>query len=137
MFDPKSGLEVTIHPFGSEDSYHKWKAPSNSALYARDRNECYIEAVTGERFGIRIVAHPVFSWRSQSCLGVDYILDDTIVISRVWVDDIKARPTSKITQSWDLDSYDRYYDKETRETALSFEQVAIGKYLFSSIRSTA
>ena len=80
MFDPNTGLEAIILPFGSKDSYHEWKAPTNSRFHAAGRNECFIDAVNNERYTIKVIAHPPFKWMNTSQLGVAICIDGKVSI---------------------------------------------------------
>jgi len=54
--DANTGIEVTVKPYGSQDCYAEWKAPNfPSELRPNDRDDCYIEAVAGERFALQVV----------------------------------------------------------------------------------
>lgn len=75
MFDPEIGIEVQFAPFNSRDSYQEYKAPSSSDLYAPDRNECFIKAVTGERFQVKVSVHPLFAWKNEPNLRVKFVLN--------------------------------------------------------------
>lgn len=79
MWDPKTGVEVRIKPYGSNDPYQEFKAPSRSQLFAEGRSECFIEAVADERYTIEVIVHPLFQWQRSPNLAVNYKLDGGIV----------------------------------------------------------
>jgi hypothetical protein len=60
MWDPRSGIEVRVKPYNSPDPYQEYKAKSTSELFAGDQNVCFIEAVTGQRFVVEVIVHPLF-----------------------------------------------------------------------------
>ncbi|KJY01627.1 hypothetical protein TI39_contig285g00003 [Zymoseptoria brevis] len=78
MFDIANGIEVLISPYHeteSADPYHEWKAPRKSKLFAHGRNECYIEAVHRERFGIEVTFHPHFDWHGAPQVKISVEID--------------------------------------------------------------
>lgn len=79
MIDIANGIEVIISPYNETeptDPYHEWKAPrKNKKLFADGRNECYIEAVHNERFGMEMILHTHFDWHGAPQVQISVVID--------------------------------------------------------------
>lgn len=63
MRDTTTDIEVHIKPYGSGQPYPEWQARMSSIeLRTEGRNECYIEAVAGERFAVQLMLPSRFDW---------------------------------------------------------------------------
>lgn len=125
MWDPQTGIEVRIKPYGSKDPYQEYKAPTNSKLFAQDRNECFIEAVADERYTIEVIVHPLFQWQRSPPLSVDYKLDGGMVYLWGHLDN----PRKKEAVSDELKSFKSFIDGTRTKCGLTFGAVSLGKVL--------
>ena len=123
MWDPRTGIEVQIKPYGSNDAYFEYKAKSTSSHYAKGRNEIFIEAVTDERYVVRVIVWPVCQWGKSRDLWVDYELDGGDVQRRT----ILSRPQSAGQNVTDtLSSFEKYIDGTYTRCGLTFAPSLIG-----------
>lgn len=123
MWDPNTGIEILIKPHGSKDSYHEYKAPTTSKLFAQGRNECFIEAVADERYIIEVIVHPLFQWQKAKHLLVSYQLDGGIVQKNVVLDK-PHKPQSVVNE---LKSFHAYVDGSYGKYSLTFGAVNMGR----------
>ena len=128
MWDADSGIEVVIKPYGSPDAYHEWKAPSHSDLHQPNGNECFFEAVTGERFMIRIILHQSFSWKRQKAVSVRVNLDDTFEASVFFTKPEDKRPQ---TLTEDVESFVHTDETGASISGFTFGKVEVGECLRS------
>lgn len=90
MIDPANAVEVLVKPYGSADAYHEYKASTASKLYPGDRNECYVEAITNERFVVEIILHPLFRWKGSPDVRALVEIDGGTFSTYGWFDSLKA-----------------------------------------------
>ena len=107
MYDPTSGIEVYIRPYGTDDQYTEYEAPRGSPLYTGNLRERYIEAITDERFEMVVILRPEFSFKGKTHACIEYDIDKgTIVMEEYieWLDKEHGRPitdvASHVTTRW-------------------------------------
>lgn len=73
MFDPKSGVEVTIVPRNSKP--REWYDLRDADGPRPIHNKCQIEATPGQKFAIKIKLHPGFEFRGYASTTAFFTVD--------------------------------------------------------------
>ncbi|KAK3649271.1 hypothetical protein LTR56_006172 [Elasticomyces elasticus] len=79
MLDAKSNIRAYIKPYGKGDGrampYRGYRTPKESPLYTGAENECYISAVTNERFIMRVNIPKTFDFKKSTHVQISYLID--------------------------------------------------------------
>ncbi|KAK5739865.1 hypothetical protein LTR17_004961 [Elasticomyces elasticus] len=75
MIDAKTGFEATVRPYKSPKRYTEYRAPRESPLYTDDASDCYIAAVTDERFVVDINIPASFDFKKYTDLELECCID--------------------------------------------------------------
>lgn len=129
MIDSETGIEAYVQKYQANDHYKEYKASSESPFYTGNSNECYIEAITGERFQIGVVV-PKFNFKGYSHIEVTWDIDGGSVDCSSHFE--KPRKRNVVLEPM----FDEYIGKvagETRSIGLSFGEVQRSKYSLPSL----
>ena len=129
MFDPKTGLEVLVRPFASEDPYQEYKSESCSYVPANSGNECYIEAITEERFAVKVIVHPVFNFKGCSDLHVRYGIDGGTIRSYGYIRKPTGEGRNRSTLSDEASCFIDCANGVWRKYGFRFREVKTSKQL--------
>jgi hypothetical protein len=132
MIDPTTAIEVIVKPMNSARSsepYHEWKASHKGDQVGVAPNECYIEAVDGERFQIEVVLHPLFSFHGAPEVKIRCRIDGGAAA----IDTIMKRPSEWSKSSTAMrTSFDFYYSTVagfSRKCGFGFSKLAVCTWL--------
>ncbi|KAK3619371.1 hypothetical protein LTR56_024054 [Elasticomyces elasticus] len=75
MIDAKTGFEATVRPYKSRKRYTEYRAPRESPLYNDDASDCYITAVTDERFVVDLNIPTSFDFKKYTHLELECCID--------------------------------------------------------------
>ena len=83
MRDQHTGIQAFVAPYHTEDKlepYQEYQAPKSSLLFTGLLNECYIEAVTDERFVLHVELPADFNFLSYKHVQILYTIGGTYSI---------------------------------------------------------
>lgn len=85
MIDQAAGIEAFVATFGSDEQYDEHLAPRNSPLYNGKPNERFIQAITNERFQVRVRIPEGFKFGSSDWATVRCHIDGSTSNARRFV----------------------------------------------------
>ena len=131
MLDEESGVEAYVTPYGLEhnDHYHDWQAPVDTPLHSGDKNQCYIEAVTDERFVVQVVLPTKFDFKRAPEVKITMDIDNGTVSIFSLVKDTQPWTEPTVTR---LRQSRKRIGNECKLVSFTFGQLNLGTEHVSS-----